>query len=111
MLETAKRGQVLMFNITMIGAWLVTDPIGPSGRKKAANPNVCGALIKLVSICQAENSQKPKADSAFLTTDVTDITDARGSGNYPRYPRNLWWKRLAGLATKRRRRHKKETAF
>ena len=35
-----------MFNIT--------------GRKKGSNPEVCGALIKLVSICQAENNQKPK---------------------------------------------------
>jgi hypothetical protein len=65
-----------MFNIT--------------GRKKGSNPNVCGAIIKLVSICQAENSQKPKTESAFLTTDVTDITDDWGSGNYLRYPRNLW---------------------
>ena len=29
-------------------------------RKKGSNPNVCCTFIKLVSICQAENSQKPK---------------------------------------------------
>jgi len=30
------------------------------GQSTGSAPNLCGALIKLVSICQAENSQKPK---------------------------------------------------
>ena len=34
-------------------------------------------------------SKNRRSDSAFLTTEVTDITDDRGSGNYQRYPRNL----------------------
>ena len=66
------------------------DQLHAGRRKKGANPNVCGAFNKLVSICQAENSQKPKTESAFLTTDVTAITDVRRAGKYPRYPRNPW---------------------
>ena len=78
------------------------------GPEKGANPDVCGALIKLVSICQTENSQKPKVGLSVFNHGVTDITDARRSENYPRYPRNPWRKRFAGLAAKRRRSHKKE---
>jgi hypothetical protein len=73
------------------------------GRKTGSNPQVCGALLKLVSICQAEIAKSRRSESEFLTT---DITDARRSGRYPRYPRNLWVKAVERLAVKNMRSQK-----
>ena len=83
-----------MFSTTLIWAWLLTGPIAWATRSRhnqRGQPLTSvvrsSSWSKSVRLKIAKNR---RSESESLTTDVTDITDDWGSGNYLRYPRNLW---------------------
>ena len=57
-------------------------------RRRRFEPLICANRRSLRTADCPRKTRK--AESEFLTTDVTDITDDWRSGNFPRYPRNPW---------------------